>query len=320
MITLAEAKATMVDPVDQQVIDEFRRSSFLMDMMPFANDVAPTTGGATLVYGYTKLETPSSASFRKINGKYTANEAKRKRANANLKIMGGNFEIDRVLIGSSGALDELNFQMTQKIDATTNLFHYTVINGDSTKNEDEFDGLKKLLKGASTEVTTDVDLSTSALMDTNYNHFLDEVTNFIGKLAKKPDLLLMNSTMKTKMKNVARRAGYYSQSEDAFGRSVDNWDGIPMMDMGEYYDAASSKTVPVVNIETDGTTAIYAVCFGLDAFHGVSLQGENVVTSHLPDLNAPGTVKEGDVEFVGCVALKNTLKAGVLKGIKVKGA
>lgn len=319
MITLAEAKATMVDPVDQQVIDEFRRSSFLMDMMPFANDVAPTTGGATLVYGYTKLETPSSASFRKINGKYTANEAKRKRANANLKIMGGNFEIDRVLIGSSGALDELNFQMTQKIDATTNLFHYTVINGDST-NEDEFDGLKKLLKGASTEVTTDVDLSTSALMDTNYNHFLDEVTDFIGKLAKKPDLLLMNSTMKTKMKNVARRAGYYSQNEDAFGRSVDNWDGIPMMDMGEYYDAASSKTVPVVNIETDGTTAIYAVCFGLDAFHGVSLQGENVVTSHLPDLNAPGTVKEGDVEFVGCVALKNTLKAGVLKGIKVKGA
>ena len=319
MITLAEAKATMVDPVDQQVIDEFRRSSFLMDMLPFANDVAPTTGGATLVYGYTKLETPSSASFRKINGKYTANEAKRKRANANLKIMGGNFEIDRVLIGSSGALDELNFQMTQKIDATTNLFHYTVINGDST-NEDEFDGLKKLLKGASTEVTTDVDLSTSALMDTNYNHFLDEVTDFIGKLAKKPDLLLMNSTMKTKMKNVARRAGYYSRSEDAFGRSVDNWDGIPMMDMGEYYDAASSKTVPVVNIETDGTTAIYAVCFGLDAFHGVSLQGENVVTSHLPDLNAPGTVKEGDVEFVGCVALKNTLKAGVLKGIKVKGA
>lgn len=319
MITLAEAKATMVDPVDQQVIDEFRRSSFLMDRMPFANDVAPTTGGATLVYGYSKLETPSSASFRKINGKYVADEAKRKRVNAYLKIMGGNFEIDRVLIGSSGALDELNFQMTQKIDATTNLFHYAVINGDSTK-EDEFDGLKKLLKGASTEVTTDSDLSTSALMDTNYNHFLDEVTEFMGKLAKKPDLLLMNSTMKTKMKNVARRAGYYSQTEDAFGRSVDNWDGIPMMDMGEYYNAANSKTVPVVEIETDGTTAIYAVCFGLDAFHGVSLQGENVVTSHLPDLNAPGTVKEGDVEFVGCVALKNTLKAGVLKGIKVKGA
>ena len=55
----------------------------------------------------------------------------------------------------------------------------------------------------------------------------------------------------------------------------------------------------------------------MDGFHGVSLQGENVVTSHLPDLDQPGVIKEGDVEFVGCVALKNSLKAGVLKDVKI---
>ena len=320
MITLEQAKVSMVDPVDQTVIDEFRRSSYLMDNIPFANDVAPATGGQTLVYGYTKLKTPSTASVRKINGEYTNDEAIRERLNAYLKILGGNFKLDRVIIGTSGAVDELNFQLKQKINAVTNLFHNLVINGNSTTNEDEFDGLKKLLTGSKTEVTSTVDLSTSAKLDTNYNAFLDEMNEFLSLLSEKPTMLLMNSKMLTKMKNVARRAGYYSRSEDAFGRTVDNWDNIPMVDMKQFYDPKTKKTVDVVGVETDGTTAIYAVCAGMDGFHGVSLQGNNVVESHLPDLNQPGTIKEGDVEFVGCIALKNTLKAGVLKGIKVADA
>ena len=317
MITLKEAKVSMVDPVDQTVIDEFRRSSQLMDMLPFANDVAPATGGQTLVYGYTKLKTPSGASLRKINGEYTPNEAIKERMNAELKILGGSFKLDRVIINTAGAVDELNFQMKQKIAATTNLFHQLVINGDSSTNEDEFDGLKKLLSGSTTEKTTTLDISTSALLDTNYNAVLDEVTEFLSLLAEKPTALLMNSKMLTKMKNVARRAGYYSRTEDAFGRTVDNWDNIPMLDMKQYYDAATGKSSDVVAIEEDGTTAIYAICAAEDGFHGESLQGEKVVDSHLPDMSQPGTIKEGDVEFVGCVALKNSLKAGVLKGIKV---
>lgn len=317
MITLAEAKATMVDPVDQFVVDEFRRSSQLMDILPFANDVAPATGGQTMVYGYTKLKTPSGASFRAINGEYTASEAKRERKNAELKILGGNFKLDRVIINTSGALDELNFQIKQKSQATANLFDYTAINGEASTSNNEFDGLKKLVKGSSTEVTSTLDISTSALLDTNFNAFLDEVNEWLALFDGKPTALLMNSKMLTKMKNTARRAGYYSRTEDAFGRSVDNWDNIPMIDMKNYYNASTGKTVEVVATETDGTSAIYAIVAAEDGFHGVSLQGEKVVDSHLPDMTQPGTVKEGDVEFVGCVALKNSLKAGVLKGIKI---
>ena len=41
------------------------------------------------------------------------------------------------------------------------------------------------------------------------------------------------------------------------------------------------------------------------------------VNSYLPDLNAPGAVKTGEVELVAGVALKNTLKAAVLKDIVI---
>ena len=35
----------------------------------------------------------------------------------------------------------------------------------------------------------------------------------------------------------------------------------------------------------------------------------------MPDMTQPGAVKKGEVELVAGVALKNTLKAGHLKGI-----
>ena len=35
----------------------------------------------------------------------------------------------------------------------------------------------------------------------------------------------------------------------------------------------------------------------------------------MPDLTQPGAVKKGEVELVAGVALKNTLKAGHMKGI-----
>lgn len=57
-ITLAEAKVGMADKVDQQVVDEFRRSSLLLDRLVFDNAISPGTGGSTLTYGYIQLKPP----------------------------------------------------------------------------------------------------------------------------------------------------------------------------------------------------------------------------------------------------------------------
>lgn len=76
-ITLAEAKVGMANKVDQQVVDEFRRSSLLLDNLIFDNAISPGTGGSTLTYGYIQLQTPRTAGVREINSEYTAAEAKR---------------------------------------------------------------------------------------------------------------------------------------------------------------------------------------------------------------------------------------------------
>ena len=326
-ITLAEASVGRADKVSQQVIDELRRSSILIDKLSFDDTVSPGTGGSTMAYGYLQLQTPSTAAGRAINSEYTPNEAKKTKKVAYLKIFGGSAQVDRVIQEASGS-KEIAFQIQQKTIATKNHFHYTVINGSSTNNTLDFDGLSKLLTGKSTECNvgndaTVIDISTSANMDSNYKSLLDMLDEFLATLDGKPDALLGNSKLIAKLKGVARRAGYLTRAEDAFGKKVAGYDDIPFVDLGNYYNG--NATVPCSPIYTTGSgndavtglTDLYAVKFGMDAFHGISLAGSSIVKAYLPDLKAPGAVKNAEVEMVAGVVLKNTTKSGVLRNIKV---
>lgn len=324
MITLQEAKVGMADKVDQKVVDTFRRSSLLLDKLVFDNAISPGTGGSTLTYGYIQLKTPSTAAVRQINSEYTAGEAKREEKTTKAVVMGGKFQIDRVLIGTAGAVDELAFQTEQKVKATANYFNNLVINGNKSNSGtgvlNTFDGLDKLLTGTETEITSAVDVSTEALMNANYNALLDEVDGFLSTLDGKPSMLLMNNKMLSKMRSAARRAGYYSKTRDEFGRQVETYNDIPMYDMGKYYNGTNTVDIipeTAASTSAEGKTDIYAVTIGLDGFHGVSPTGSKVINSYMPDLSKPGAVKDGEVELVAGVALKNTNKAGVLRGIKI---
>lgn len=325
-ITLEQAKVGMADKVDQQVIDEFRRSSLLLDRMIFDNAVSPGTGGSTLAYGYVRLKTPARAQFRNINEEYIPQEADREEHIARLRIFGGSFEIDRVIAETSGAVDEVQFQLQEKIKAASNLFHYTVINGDSAVDNKAFDGLDKALVGSSTELNTDsyIDLSDTNALDTNYKAFMDMLDDFLSELDGKPTFLLGNSKLMTKIRAVARRTGYLTPSEDAFGRKVDTFDGIPLIDLGYYVDE-NNKSIPTVTIgertigenTVSGLTDLYAVRLGLDGFHGATVTGNRIIRTYLPDFTQPGAVKKGEVEMIAAVVLKATRAAGVLRNIKV---
>lgn len=325
-ITLAEAKVGMADKVDQQVVDEFRRSSLLLDRLVFDNAISPGTGGSTLTYGYVQLKTPSTAAVRAINAEYTAGEAKREEKTAKAVIMGGSFELDRVIQNTSGAVDELAFQAQQKIRATSNYFHNLVINGTSASSgagyvANTFDGLRKLLNGTSNEISTDIDLSDASKLDSNSNAFIDQLDALVHAVDGDVTMLLMNADMLLKVRAAARRAGYYERTKDDFGRVVELFGGIPLMDCGKYYNGSASVDIIGTSTPTAsaaGTSSIYAVSIGLDGFHGISPTGTSVISSYMPDMTQPGAVKKGEVELVAGVVLKNTLKAAALNGIVMK--
>ncbi len=327
MITLAEAKVGMADMVDQNVIDEFRRGSQILDLLTFDDSVSPGTGGSTLTYSYQMLKTPSTAAFRAINAEYAKKDnAIREKKSTELKIFGGTFPIDRVIAKTSGAVDEVNFQLQEKIKATINLFHYCAINGDDSVTG--FDGLDVMLAGSSTEINTGaqnaIDISTAAALDTNYKAVLDMLDAFLAELDGKPDLLMANTKLITKLQACARRSGYLTQSEDAFGRKAFGYNGVLFQDLQYYFDGSATK--PVVPIVTrnngatpvTGLTDLYAARFALDGFHAASPAGGKVIDTNLPDFTTAGAVKEGDVEMVAGLALKKSRAAGVLRNFKVQ--
>lgn len=311
-VTLAQARLNVQDDLQAGIIDEFAKSSYILNNIPFADVVSPTGGGATLTYAYTRQITQPTAAFRKVNAEYTPQEVQKQRYTTDLKVFGGAFEIDRVIAGMGGIVDEVAWQSSQKVKAASALFSDTIINGNSSTNEDVFDGLDVALTGSDTEVSAGIDLSTSANVTANYVEFLDVLDEFISGLNGTPSALLMNSKMAAKLRAVARRASMYQTTKDNYGRQVEYYGSIPFVDLGS--KAGSNDPIVATNANK---TSIYAVRFGMDAFHAISMAGQPPVKIWLPDFSTSGAVKKGEVEMVAGCALKTTKSCGVLRDITV---
>ena len=318
-VTLAQAKVGLNDKLSPLVIDEFRKSSFLLDHIPFDDCVSQPGGGSTMTYSYTRVITQPTAEFRELNEEFTPQEAAKERHSVDLKIFGGAFQIDRVIADLGGAANEVSFQMAQKVKAAAALFTDTVINGDSDTDAKAFDGLEKALAGSSTESIPEaaIDLSTSQAIDTNYMYFLDALDEFLMGLDGAPDFIGGNTKLIAKLRACARRAGMYQTTRNDFGQQVERYGSIPLVDLGAK-PGTNDPIVPILDSGDAGCTSLYAVRFGLDGFHAVSPMGVPPVRQWLPDYRTAGAVKTGEVEMVAAVALKATKAAGVMRKIKVK--
>lgn len=314
-ITLAEVQVNVQDHLSTMVIDEFRKNNYLLDNMTFEDCVSPTGGGATMTYSYTRVDTQATAATRAINTEYTAQHAKKKRYSVDLKVFGGSFEIDRVLADMGGIVDEVTFQMQQKIKAAQALFSDMAINGDKDKDPNGFEGLDKALKGSDTEMTESIDLTSSELVTANYLQFLDVIDAFLGQMDGEPTALLGNGQMIAKIRAAARRASMYQTTKDNWGQQVEHYGNIPLINLG----AKAGSNDPIIANGSDGTSPLYAVRLGLDGFHGVSMAGVSPIKTWMPDFNTAGAVKKGEVEMVAAVALKASKAAAVLRGVKVAG-
>lgn len=316
-LTLEQAKKLSQDKLTDYVIDEFRKSA-LLDRLPFDNTVKPQ-GGNTLAYVYNRVTTLPTAAPRAINTEYTPQETATTPYTVNLKVFGGSFQLDRVIIEDERqVVDHVQFQLAQKIQATRALFHDMFVNGDSGTQANQFDGIDKAIAGSSTEITPSaaIDLSSSANIDTNWKVFLDTLRKMRSKLSASPTLYLMNTDMFAVFQSVMDRAGINLASKENYGDEVMQWGGSLVMALGDK-PGTSNPIIATDAITNVGETSIYAVNLALDGVHGVSPSGSAIVNQYLPDMTAPGAVKTGEVEMVAAVAVKATRAAGVLRKVKI---
>jgi hypothetical protein len=246
----------------------------------------------------------------------------------------------------------MNFQMQELLTSVKVKFQSELINGDTAVDVNGFDGLDKILTNSATEYDPNdngisagyVDWSI-ATVDTQAEAMtalsrVDEWLSSImpsrvgsadlgqpGALPIGTKAILGNTVSITRLKNLAKWANMYTVTIDDLGRDIEMYGKWNLVDLGDGVDG-SSPIIPIETRDADGgggggnitgLTDLYAVCFGLDAFHGASAAGSPLIETFLPDWERPGAVKSGEVEM-GHVAgvLRNVKSCGVYRNIKVR--
>lgn len=342
-VSLAEASNNAVTDTDVAVIDEFRKESTILDLMTFDDVVNPAGGGAVMTYSYRRLATQPTAATRAINSEYTPSNVTSTMVTTELAVMGGSFEVDRVVakIGPA-ASSAVSLNLAQKVKATRTKFQDLVINGDTGSDANAFDGLDVALTGSSTEwlpvnngVTagyvnwTDWDTDSSLKFKA-----LDMLDEFLATLDGAPTVLLGNAKLLARVRAAVRRTSMYTNDpvEGLIGQggrpiTREAYGGVVFADPGNIA-GANTPIIPIETRDADGAggggnitglTDLYAVRIGLDGFKGLSTVGGQLVQTWLPDFSTPNAVKKGEVELgpVG-VALMATKAAAVFRNIKVQ--
>lgn len=307
-VTLAQASLNATSAIDHQIIDEFRKSSFLLDRLPFDQSVNPAGGGSTLVYGYTRQVSQRAAAFRAINAEYTPAEVTKAQYTVNLRPLGGSFQIDRVLTGI-GAVSEVSFQLAQLVKATKAYFADQVINGNDAVTTDGFDGLNQALIGTATEEAGPVLDLTAVDSQAEAIAAIGRINAWLAKMDGRPDALLMNGTAKALLGMVAAFSGQLRSAVDAFGVEQETFRGIPLVDLGEKAGAATQ----VIGNFAAGTNEVQTLAKTGTVSGGtftISFQGQttapiafgetaaNIITA----LNLLSNVDSGDITATGGAA------------------
>lgn len=331
-VSLAESKNNAQNDYDPEVIDEFRKESVVMDSLVFDDVVNPSGGGSTLTYGYRRLTTQPTAGSRALNSEYTPGNVTTTKFSTDLAVMGGSFQVDRVIAGIGPAASAaISLNLTQKIKATVTSFQDMVINGDTAVDANGFDGLDKALLGSTTEYGVGAVANWSDLdtVNTTSHKALDALDEFLALLDGTPTVLVGNQKVLAKIRAIVRRTSHYVREpvEGLIGQGNrpiyrESYGGIVFADAGNKA-GTNNPIIPVATrtvatVSTTNLSDLYAYRVGLDGFCGISTVGGTLVQTWLPDFSIAGAVKTGEVELGPlAVVLKASRAAAVFRNIKV---
>ncbi len=257
-LTLAQANAISSDQIAAGVGQVFTMNSFVLDRLAFEN-----IEGTAYKY-FTEAALPG-AEFRAVNASYAESTGSFTSATEGLTILGGDADVDRFLqLTRSDLVDQRAAQVEMKARAVAHKFNDTFINGNTGVDANSFNGLKTRLTGGQvlSMGTNGAAINTDA---TTRNTFLDRLDELIGAVPG-CDVLLTNRQILAKYRSAARQLTAGQTTVDSLGRTVDVYNGVAIVDVGNKADG--TQIIPQTEVQgTSGAVAgsIYAVNFGAGA-------------------------------------------------------
>lgn len=281
-LTLAQAAVLSQNDLQRGVIETFVQESVILDRLPLLE----IQGNA---YAYNAEATLPGVEFRAVNSAYAESTGTVNQKTESLVILGGDADVDTFVQQTRGNLnDQRAIQTRMKVKAASYKFQGAFINGDVAVDANSFDGLKKRLTGAQVIAAAANGLPVVGADDAARHNFWDRVDELLS-LVPGANAIYANAAILARMRSSARRLTMFDQTTDTFGRTIQTYNGIQLIDLGNNADG----TAILPQTESQGTAAgtassIYAVKYGIGEADGAvtGLSNGGVQVKDLGEIDA----------------------------------
>ena len=303
-LTLTEASKLSNDMLLQGVVETIVKESPVLQRLPFIEIVG---NGLT----YNQEKTLPDIDFYDVGDTWAESTPTFEQKTANLKIMGGDADVDNFLKATRSNIQDLEAAVVElKAKALKDKFEEIFIYGDSVTNAKQFDGLRKLID------TTTASDQVIAMGDTGATLTLTKLDELIDAVkGGKPDMLLMSRRSRRKLNALVRAAGGMMDTDrDTWGNFIQFWDGIPI-GVNDWILDTHVLTSGVETATTGGTcSTVYAIQFGEGALCGLTGPGQLTVEpiGSLETKDASRT----RIKWYVSLALFSSIKAVALIGVQ----
>jgi hypothetical protein len=299
-MTLLEAKKVNPGTIKRDgVIATFAENSDIGRVLPFTD----IPGGA---YAYSREQTLPGVAFRNINGSYSESVGVLNPLTEQLKIVGGDLDVDKALLKMNGP-DVRSVHEMMKMKQIANQFNLKFIKGDSSTTPAEFDGLQTRLTGSQV-ISAGATANGAALSLAKMDEAIDAVDS--------PTHLLMSKAMARKFAAAARSTtvgGNVNFTTDEFGRRMTEYNGLPFLiaDRNDQATAALAFDEAAAS-GTATATSIYVLSLGDGMLTG--LQNGMPEVTDLGELDASPVLRTR-VEWLVSICLMHGRAAARLRHI-----
>ena len=303
-LTLAEAAKLSNDMLLQGVVETIVKDSPVLRELPFVEIVG---NGLT----YNQEKTLPTIDFYDVGDTWAESTPTFEQKTANLKIMGGDADVDNFLKATRSNLQDLEAAVVElKAKALRDKFEETFIYGDATANPKQFDGLRKLIDTTS---AGDQVIAAGGSGATLTLSMLDELIDAVK--GGKPNILLMSRRSRRKINALVRASGGMMETDrDKWGNFIQFWDGIAIGVNDWILDThVVSGSVETATIGGD-CSIIYAIQLGEGALCGLTAPG-HLTVEPIGSLETKDATRTR-IKWYCSLALFATIKAAALIGVQ----
>jgi hypothetical protein len=303
-LTLAEASKLSNDILLQGVIETIVKESPILQVLPFIEIVG---NGLT----YNQEKTLPDIDFYDVGDVWAESTPTFEQKTANLKIMGGDADIDNFLKATRSNIQDLEAAVVElKAKALKDKFEDIFIYGDSSVNAKQYDGIRKLINtGQAGAQVVAAGASGASLTLAMLDQLIDTIRG------GKPDLLMMSRRSRRKINALVRAGGGMMETDrDRWGNFIQFWDGIPI----GVSDWILDTHVVANSVETATTggacSTIYALQMGEGALCGLTAPGF-ITVEPIGSLETKDASRNR-IKWYVSLALFSSIKAGALIGVQ----